>query len=397
MATITRSIGPRTVTSTDQMAFTDSAGATRGQIVSVSGDLWILSNARWDVSTDEFYRIDNTKAAFGWQLQGQGFIPGEPDLGFYVAGATLWVAQPESYSLIRNGGVSSNPRFAGIGGWELGHVLTQERQFTVGGMGIELDGSGTFPYGRVVHSTTGTVYARRLTGGMHNVYPDLGGRDDTAKPGWFWGWSEQYNPADMTTVAGSRKWQIAYLPNGTTQFLTRFAIDEFGTISGDNFHADSLLAVGYPTVGGGATVLGIQNATTVPTSDPTGGGVVYAEGGALKYRGSGGAITLVAPAAASATRTGAYTFVAADVGTEQVYNSGSAGTFTVPTDAAATIPVGATIPLAQIGTGQLTVAGASGVTVNARGGALKLAGQHAQAEIKKTGSNVWRLYGDIST
>lgn len=380
-----------------QLSFTDTADDTRAQIVTVSGDLWILANAVWDSGTDEFYRIDTTKAAFGWQIQAVGLIPGEPELGYNVAGATMWVAQPAAYTVIRNGGSTSNPRFAGVGGWELGHTLTQERQFTVGGMGIELDGSGTYPYSRVVHSTTGTTYARRLSGGMHNTYPDLGGRDDVAKPGWFWGWNEQYNTGTGATVAGSRKWTVAYLPAGTTQFLQRFSIDESGTVSADNLHADSLLAVGYPTVGGGATVLGIQNATTVPTSDPTGGGVAYAEGGALKYRGSGGAITTIAPTTAVATKTSAYTFVATDVGVEHAYNSSSAGTFTVPTDASASIPIGATVPLAQLGTGQLTIAGASGVTVNARGGALKLAGQHAQAEIKKTGSNTWRLYGDITT
>jgi hypothetical protein len=50
------------------------------------------------------------------------------------------------------------------------------------------------------------------------------------------------------------------------------------------------------TYGGGVMVLGITNATTVPTTNPTGGGVMYAEGGALKWRGSSGTITTMAPA-----------------------------------------------------------------------------------------------------
>jgi|GEM_PF-6444588 len=48
--------------------------------------------------------------------------------------------------------------------------------------------------------------------------------------------------------------------------------------------------------GGGAKVIGLANATTVPTSNPTGGGVLYAEGGALKWRGSGGSVTTIAAA-----------------------------------------------------------------------------------------------------
>lgn len=48
--------------------------------------------------------------------------------------------------------------------------------------------------------------------------------------------------------------------------------------------------------GDGAVVIGIANATTAPTSNPTGGGVLYCEGGALKYRGSSGTITTLGAA-----------------------------------------------------------------------------------------------------
>lgn len=48
--------------------------------------------------------------------------------------------------------------------------------------------------------------------------------------------------------------------------------------------------------GGGVKVLSVGNATTVPTSNPTGGGVLYADAGALKWRGSGGTVTTIAAA-----------------------------------------------------------------------------------------------------
>jgi hypothetical protein len=48
--------------------------------------------------------------------------------------------------------------------------------------------------------------------------------------------------------------------------------------------------------GGGAKVIGIANATTAPSSNPTGGGVLYVEGGALKFRGSSGTVTTIANA-----------------------------------------------------------------------------------------------------
>lgn len=51
-----------------------------------------------------------------------------------------------------------------------------------------------------------------------------------------------------------------------------------------------------PQVGGGVGVVAIANASTPPASNPVGGGVLYVEGGALKFRGSSGTVTTIAPA-----------------------------------------------------------------------------------------------------
>ena len=48
--------------------------------------------------------------------------------------------------------------------------------------------------------------------------------------------------------------------------------------------------------GGGVVVVGIANATTVPTTNPSGGGILYVESGALKYRGSSGTVTTLGAA-----------------------------------------------------------------------------------------------------
>jgi len=45
--------------------------------------------------------------------------------------------------------------------------------------------------------------------------------------------------------------------------------------------------------GGGTNVIAIKNATA-PTSNPSGGGILYVEAGALKYRGSSGTVTTIA-------------------------------------------------------------------------------------------------------
>lgn len=51
-----------------------------------------------------------------------------------------------------------------------------------------------------------------------------------------------------------------------------------------------------PTHGDGVKVIYIGNAGTVPTTNPSGGGVLYVTGGALRYRGSSGTVTNLAPA-----------------------------------------------------------------------------------------------------
>jgi hypothetical protein len=57
--------------------------------------------------------------------------------------------------------------------------------------------------------------------------------------------------------------------------------------------------IGVNTVaefGSGVGVIGIANRATAPTTNPTGGGVLYVESGALKYRGSSGTVTTLANA-----------------------------------------------------------------------------------------------------
>jgi hypothetical protein len=64
------------------------------------------------------------------------------------------------------------------------------------------------------------------------------------------------------------------------------------------FSSNRNLQIGSTTgvYGGGQGVVGITNATTVPTSNPSGGGILYVEAGALKYRGSSGTITTLGAA-----------------------------------------------------------------------------------------------------
>lgn len=59
---------------------------------------------------------------------------------------------------------------------------------------------------------------------------------------------------------------------------------------------DGNIGVGGGSFGSGALVCFIANATTAPSTNPTGGGILYCQAGALKYRGSSGTVTTIANA-----------------------------------------------------------------------------------------------------
>jgi hypothetical protein len=48
--------------------------------------------------------------------------------------------------------------------------------------------------------------------------------------------------------------------------------------------------------GAGQGVIAIANASVAPSVNPAGAGILYVEDGALKYRGTNGTVTVIAPA-----------------------------------------------------------------------------------------------------
>ena len=112
--------------------------------------------------------------------------------------------------------------------------------------------------------------------------------------------------ADSLTVVGAS----AGYTDGTTS--TGAAVAGC-TILGHNAQAtrDNVAVIGSALAAGRQTLclgnynalgsngrgdIALTNAQTIPTVNPTGGGLLYAEAGALKWRGSSGTITTIAPA-----------------------------------------------------------------------------------------------------
>lgn len=71
--------------------------------------------------------------------------------------------------------------------------------------------------------------------------------------------------------------------SGSSIWLTPTGTRNVGICGGNSF-------------GGGDAVLSIRNAVTVPTSNPTGAGILYVDAGVLKYRGTSGTVTTIAAA-----------------------------------------------------------------------------------------------------
>lgn len=90
-----------------------------------------------------------------------------------------------------------------------------------------------------------------------------------------------------------------------------------------------------------------------------------------------------------------YTLVLTDLGKNVTSNNAAAVLFTVPTNASVAFPLNTIIPIENYGAGKLTMSPAGGVTINSVGGYLSFI-QYASGYLKKTGTNTWILFGQIT-
>jgi len=110
------------------------------------------------------------------------------------------------------------------------------------------------------------------------------------------------SPATLLDVNGDVTITDKIIHSGDTNTAIRFPSNDTVTVETagtERLRITSTGNIGFGTTdqfGSGAKVIGIANATTVPTTNPTGGGVLYVEGGALKFRGSSGTVTTIANA-----------------------------------------------------------------------------------------------------
>ncbi|MBE9567008.1 MAG: hypothetical protein IMF16_09685, partial [Proteobacteria bacterium] len=112
----------------------DQSATQRTRLFEKDGDFFWAINASYDEVAGTWSRVDTTKYAYLMELRSENGIPSEP-----VGGIVWWRATP---------GANPLGAYNEVGGWELGFMMTQHRNFVGGGINFELDGSGTPPYGR---------------------------------------------------------------------------------------------------------------------------------------------------------------------------------------------------------------------------------------------------------
>lgn len=102
--------------------------------------------------------------------------------------------------------------------------------------------------------------------------------------------TDQVAPAGKYEIAvQSDKFQINGRNASDTSFETIAVFQRLGAGGNIGFRTSSQF-------GKGEGVIAITNATVAPSVNPAGGGVLYVQDGALKYRGSNGTVTAIAPA-----------------------------------------------------------------------------------------------------
>lgn len=131
----------------------------------------------------------------------------------------------------------------------------------------------------LIGATGATAYAHQALDATSRALSTTVGAEATARHVTFADGKHEWGPG-----SGSRD-----------TFLYRNAVGQLKTDG--ELHVAANLRVGAGGMGGGAGgVAGIGNAATAPSTNPASGGVLYAEGGALKWRGSSGTVTTIAPA-----------------------------------------------------------------------------------------------------
>lgn len=302
-------LGTIATQASDALALTASATLTRNLLGTTPTNGWLLTNTTAATSGAQQISPSLTLTGQGWKttataasqsvafsqyalpVQGTTAPTGLWTLAASInGGADTTVLQGDSRGFIIVNPANSNestPNIRGDAAGTYGISISNGQMyfrsystncFGVYNGGIQLPGTIAFNTS-AVGGAFGLVLSREANNnlqlGEDAATPAaviLSGADATGTNGT--GGDLVAQPGNGTGSGKSGKWVVETAPPGSsgstpTTMTRRMEIDEQGVIK-------------------------INNATTVPAVDPAGGGYLFSEGGALKWRGSSGTVTTIA-------------------------------------------------------------------------------------------------------
>jgi hypothetical protein len=231
--------------------------------------LRIASNG--DIS---FYEDTSTTPKFFWDASGEILgIGGSPNAALPATGTLLQLQRAGSTRLnITAANVSYSAIDFGdtddldVGKIEYYHANNTMYFSTNAANRMVIDSSGNLMAGTTTNSASARITAAINTATANTAFIGL-----------------------QNDASGANDWAIT-MPS-TNDLAIRNVTNSYNAIYIQNQGVAADIGINGLSSGGGAGVVFVANATTMPTTNPTGGGILYVEAGALKYRGSSGTVT----------------------------------------------------------------------------------------------------------
>lgn len=135
---------------------------------------------------------------------------------------------------------------------------------------------------------------------LHVVNSADAGRDDVLiqSPGPDLTWYETDGATDnkyWDMRVSTERFAFRVINDANSAASNIFIVDRTGTTVDSIEFAGANIGIGGSSFGSGAKVIFIANGTA-PSGTPSGGGILYVESGALKFKGSSGTVTTIAAA-----------------------------------------------------------------------------------------------------
>lgn len=198
-------------------------------------EFWVLINADYDYEEEKFIKLDQGHTSFGIQLQANGTYPGEESIDSTNTGINLW-RHPKTADIYKDTNIynyddnyigaeiKSNNQWKTFGissGWNNIIMFDSYGGATIGGAGIEIDGNGISPFGRLTHSSYAIIDESNIThqyylfglidNGYHPTQWGSWGVDTTTQCSWFIGLkSPQKNGAYLTKDTEQTTFVVMY-------------------------------------------------------------------------------------------------------------------------------------------------------------------------------------------